>query len=394
MRCRNCGVYGHGISDCPEPVRCDSCGQEGHTSHVCNKATTCFNCGEAGHTIKQCPKPLVCTKCQRTGHTANVCRTPVCYTCGATGHTVKECPRVVCKRCRQYGHVSQKCPQRPAAPPEPTIAPPIEILNDDPNFSIVPNSHMRVLTIPVHHGDYSHIVVDNVTKEAVVVDPSAELAKVLSRVAPEGISRLTVLLTSQRPKCLPVPEQFATLKDLTEAVYGPAALQSTISLITKGLSNGERFRVGELSVRAIAAPGDQMTYFVTHSREATGGILLSGDVLQISGIGVQLEEDMTAAHNWLYKVAELPLDTAIYCGLECAIKNLEFALAVDPSNSAVYSSLEWARSLLASGRPVTPTCLLNERLTNPFLRCASNEVQQAAGTNDHGCAMKCMRMAV
>jgi hydroxyacylglutathione hydrolase len=79
----------------------------------------------------------------------------------------------------------------------------------------------------------------------------------------------------------------------------------------------------------------------------------------------------------LDRIAALPDSTLIYCAHEYTEMNLKFALAVEPDNAALQARVVKVAALRAAGEPSVPSTLGEEKLTNPFLRCAENAVIEA-----------------
>lgn len=57
------------------------------------------------------------------------------------------------------------------------------------------------------------------------------------------------------------------------------------------------------------------------------------------------------------------------------VKNLEFALTVEPKNYYTDEKLAWARRRRAKGLPTVPSTLLEELNYNPFMRCETPSIQ-------------------
>ena len=88
---------------------------------------------------------------------------------------------------------------------------------------------------------------------------------------------------------------------------------------------------------------------------------------------------MAQMHHSLNRViGGLPDSTRLYFGHEYTERNLEFAISVEPKNPAVRKRLDTVRQHRRQGQFTTPTMLGEERQTNPFLRCQSEELKQVA----------------
>merc|ERR1711988_387739 len=79
-------------------------------------------------------------------------------------------------------------------------------------------------------------------------------------------------------------------------------------------------------------------------------------------------EDM---YNSLTKVlGALPPQTQVYVGHDYTVKNLQFAVAVEPGGSTetLDQMLQWANNQKISRAYSVPSTLQNEWLINPFMR--------------------------
>lgn len=63
--------------------------------------------------------------------------------------------------------------------------------------------------------------------------------------------------------------------------------------------------------------------------------------------------------------------------LQYTVKNLQFALTVEPDNTRLQEKLAWAEQKKKSGLPTIPSTIEEELETNPFMRVDLAEVQVA-----------------
>jgi hydroxyacylglutathione hydrolase len=69
----------------------------------------------------------------------------------------------------------------------------------------------------------------------------------------------------------------------------------------------------------------------------------------------------------------LPNETLLFCGHEYTLSNLKFAKYIEPSNPMIDHKIKQAEQALARGEFTVPSNLMEERLYNPFIRCAREE---------------------
>jgi len=65
----------------------------------------------------------------------------------------------------------------------------------------------------------------------------------------------------------------------------------------------------------------------------------------------------------------LPNETLVFCGHEYSVKNLEFALKMEPENETIASKLDLMRKMRQNGHFTVGSPLMDERMYNPFVRC-------------------------
>lgn len=146
--------------------------------------------------------------------------------------------------------------------------------------------------------------------------------------------------------------------------------------IDQVVDDGHILPAGETEVRGIATPGHTSTsvcYYLPPSPGNTSGILFTGDTLFVGGCGRLFEADAQTMWGSLQKLASLPDDTVVYCGHDYTVENYEFALSIEPDNQEVRQRLDDMRQ---TGQTV-PSTMLQERMTNVFLRADTPEVKAA-----------------
>lgn len=88
------------------------------------------------------------------------------------------------------------------------------------------------------------------------------------------------------------------------------------------------------------------------------------------------------------KISNLPDDTKVYCGHEHSIKNLKFAIHVEPQNDNIANKMMWCQNKrsLAEPEPTVPSTIGEEKLINPFMRVNVEKVQIHTNTANDGVA--------
>ncbi|OWK50487.1 Hydroxyacylglutathione hydrolase-like protein [Lonchura striata] len=143
---------------------------------------------------------------------------------------------------------------------------------------------------------------------------------------------------------------------------------------------------GSIRVRCLFTPchtSGHMCYFMWEDDSPDAPALFSGDTLFVGGCGQFFEgtaEQMLT--NLTQILGALPRDTKVFCGHECTVRNLKFALKVEPENEKVKEKLAWAKQRDDEDLPTVPSTLEEEFLYNPFLRLTEEAVQRFTGRTE------------
>jgi len=227
---------------------------------------------------------------------------------------------------------------------------------------------MKVIPIPQLSDNYAYLIVDPATDTAAVVD-CAEAAPVLAVVEKESVRLAAILPTHHHFDHVGGNDDLlAALPGLE--VYG---VDDRIPGITRRVRDGDTVRVGELSARVLFIPAHTSGH-IAYYFEAEKAVF-TGDTLFAGGCGRLFEGNPAMMIQSLSKLRVLPDDTRIYFGHEYTEKNLRFALTLEPDNRDLRDKYEWARAAVAGGGTTTPTTVVSEKQTNPFLRWESAELR-------------------
>ncbi|XP_075021613.1 hydroxyacylglutathione hydrolase-like protein isoform X3 [Calonectris borealis] len=147
-----------------------------------------------------------------------------------------------------------------------------------------------------------------------------------------------------------------------------------------GLSPAERCRTGQILLwDSCWKSSGRRTWCSERSSPPT----TTGDTLFVGGCGKFFEgtaEQMYA--NLTQILGALPKETKVFCGHECTVRNLKFALKVEPENEIVKKKLAWAKQRDDEDLPTVPSTLQEEFLYNPFLRVTEEPLQKFTGKTD------------
>lgn len=198
-------------------------------------------------------------------------------------------------------------------------------------------------------------------RPAAIVDPG-DAPPVLRAVAHLGLTPAALLITHYHGDHIGGIQEL--LARFPVPVYGPQ--REDIPDMTHPLQGGVRVAIPGLpSLVVMDVPG----HTAGHIAYVGAKRLFCGDTLFAGGCGRLFEGTAEQLYTSLQKLALLPDDTWIYCAHEYTLSNLNFALEVEPDNTALQNRAEQVRQLRQAGKVTVPTQLSIEKRTNPFLRC-------------------------
>ena len=227
---------------------------------------------------------------------------------------------------------------------------------------------IQVIGVSAFSDNYIWLITNEERKKAAIVDPG-DAQPVIHELKQRGIEPVAILITHHHNDNVGgITELLATYPDLP--VYGPA--NESIPHITHRLTEGQTVNLESIgqNFEVLDIPGHTAEHIAYYG----DGSLFCGDTLLGSGCGRVFDSTVTALHNSLYRIAQLPTETLVYCTHEYTVENIGFAKWVEPDNKDIDEHLEACWELLDSGRATVPFTLENEFKSNPFLRTHIPEV--------------------
>jgi hydroxyacylglutathione hydrolase len=225
--------------------------------------------------------------------------------------------------------------------------------------------------IKAFNDNYIWCLIDRQRQRAVVVDPG-DAAPVKQFLKEQSLSLQGIIITHHHIDHIGGLEQLLRGRSVT--VYGPH--NPAIKAISHRLSENETVELLGYRFDVLAVPGHTLDHIAFYCEELSA--LFCGDTLFCGGCGRLFEGTPEMMLSSLNKLSALPDTTRVYCAHEYTQANLHFAEAVENNNADLQKRIRNVQLLRDKAQPSVPSTLAEEKLTNPFLRCAQADVVQSA----------------
>ena len=231
---------------------------------------------------------------------------------------------------------------------------------------------MNLLPLPAFSDNYIWLLHNGT--QALVVDPG-DAAPVQAALQTHGLQLQAILVTHHHADHVGGVD---ALRAATGAVvYGPAFEVLPEPVVRVDATT--QLQLLGLNWRVLEVPGHTAGHIAWYTEPpGQAPFLFCGDTLFSGGCGRLFEGTPAQMHASLQLLAQLPPDTRVACAHEYTLSNLEFACAVEPSNTALLQYRAHCQALRQQQRPTLPSTLAQELAINPFLRCDVKEVAHSA----------------
>uniref|UniRef100_A0A8C5Q7K9 Hydroxyacylglutathione hydrolase like n=1 Tax=Leptobrachium leishanense TaxID=445787 RepID=A0A8C5Q7K9_9ANUR len=227
---------------------------------------------------------------------------------------------------------------------------------------------MKVKVISILDDNYMYLVIEERTRDAFAVD--AAVSKKLVEILRKENASLKAVLTTHHHldhtrDNVDLVQRFPGLQ-----VYGA---DDRIRGLTHTVVHDQELKFGDINVRCLFTPchtSGHMCFFVWEDGCPDAPALFSGDTL------------FQMFKNLFETLGSLPPDTKVFCGHEYTVRNLKFALKVEPDNEDIKRKLAWAKARDEDDIPTVPSSLEEELTYNPFMRVKEETVQKFTGKTD------------
>jgi hydroxyacylglutathione hydrolase len=242
---------------------------------------------------------------------------------------------------------------------------------------------MQIYRLPALSDNYIFLLHDTEKNEAAVVDP-AEVEPVLEQLRVLDAELVAIFNTHHHNDHVgansALMQQFPSL-----TVYGGAEDKGRIPGQSVFLREGDRVTFAGREGKVFFVPGHtraHIAYYFPPITPDEPGELFCGDTLFAGGCGRLFEGTPAQMVDSLSKLRSLPNQTRIWCAHEYTLKNLQFALSVDGTNSDLQDRYQKVEFMRREREATIPSLLGVEKQTNPFLRWDNLKLQEAMKSSD------------
>ncbi|HHP7243579.1 MAG TPA: hydroxyacylglutathione hydrolase [Elainellaceae cyanobacterium] len=242
---------------------------------------------------------------------------------------------------------------------------------------------MDIYRLPALSDNYIFILHDAQNRVAAVVDP-AEAQPVLRCLRDLNAELVAIFNTHHHSDH--VGGNSRLLQVYPQAiVYGGIQDRGRIPGQQIFLNEGDQVEFANRTADVFFVPGHtkaHIAYYFPPEQENNTGELFCGDTLFAGGCGRLFEGTPSQMVNSLNKIRQLPDQTRVWCAHEYTLKNLRFALTIDPNNRELRERFDAVNTARQRGESTIPSKLEVEKLTNPFIRWDQPAVQSVASSHD------------
>jgi hydroxyacylglutathione hydrolase len=235
---------------------------------------------------------------------------------------------------------------------------------------------MIVQVVPCSFDNYSYLLICRETGDAAIVDPT-EAYPLLEELTKHKARLTTILCTHHHHDHVDGID--ALLQEFQDVkVVCHSSDRYRINAANYSVADDDTVVLGNLQGKVIYTPGHtkgSVCYLFSEH-------LFAGDTLFGAGCGRLFEGDAGQMFRSLTtRLAVLPDSTRIYFGHEYTRKNLDFARTVEPDNTDLAARIA---ALSGNSAPSSPSTMILEKKTNPFLRSNSAEIRRNIGLQEEG----------
>ena len=233
------------------------------------------------------------------------------------------------------------------------------------------NHNLQIIPIPAFKDNYIWLIHNGA--EAAVVDPG-DAEPVIEALQRLNLTLTTILITHHHDDHIGGVALLLN-KYPQVLVYAPSLEQFDFKHIAISEQNSIHLKSLDLTFSVLDLPGHTLGHIAYYCSQHA--LLFCGDTLFGAGCGRLFEGTPEQMYHSLKKLAALATNTKVYCTHEYTLQNINFALTVEPTNSALIKRWRDTKELRESNIPSLPSTIALELASNPFLRCDKLEIQRS-----------------
>jgi hydroxyacylglutathione hydrolase len=236
----------------------------------------------------------------------------------------------------------------------------------------------ELITIPCLSDNYAFLAHDATDGKTLLVDVPE--AAPISKILEENCWRLTdILLTHHHQDHVEGLEEL--LKSHPARVIGAEADQHRLPDLDESVVEGDTISVGSNTGVVFDVSGHTIGHIAFYFEQSN--LLFTADSLMALGCGRLFEGDAVQMWESLSKLKALNPDLTVCSGHEYTSENGQFAITIEPGNTALQSRILEITRKRSRNIPTVPSTLKEELETNPFLRPESAEIRDNLGMKNN-----------
>ena len=227
---------------------------------------------------------------------------------------------------------------------------------------------MKIEIINCLLDNYSYFIIDEVNKNACVVDPG-ESTPIINFIEKNNINLKYILNTHHHYDHIGGNKELK--KKYKSKIVAFKGDNDRIPEIDILVEDNQIWKEDNFEAKIYHIPGHTSGHIAFHFFKEKK--IFTGDTLFSLGCGRIFEGTYEQMYSSLNKIKNLPKETNIYCGHEYTLENSNFCFSQDSKNLKLLAKIKEIRKKIKKGQPTVPTTLKEEIDCNIFLKAKNIE---------------------